>query len=150
MSIYFYKTMKLTNFTDYSIRVLIYLASIENKIATAKEISQYFNISINHIIKVVHNLSMNDYIITKKGNNGGITLKIKASEIRIGDVVRKIEPNFYIVECFNSSKNKCIITHSCKIKNIFKNAEMAFLSELDKYTLADITLDLALINLNPI
>lgn len=131
--------MKLTNFTDYSLRTLMYLASCEKKICTAKEISCCFDISWNHMVKVVHGLSKNGYIISKKGKGGGICLAKDSKDILIGSVIRSTEPSLDIVECFNKKDNKCIISPACELKNILSKASQAFLEELDKYTLLDIT-----------
>ncbi len=131
--------MKLTNFTDYSLRTLMYLAASQKEICTAKEISQCFDISWNHMVKVVHNLSKHGYINSKKGKGGGISLAKNAQEIVIGNVIRNTEASFDIVECFNKKENKCIISPACELKNILSKAYQVFLGELDKYTLFDIT-----------
>jgi Rrf2 family transcriptional regulator, nitric oxide-sensitive transcriptional repressor len=130
--------MKLTNFTDYSLRTLMHLCSCKNNFSTAKEISEFFNISQNHMVKVVHSLSKNGYIISKKGNGGGISLAKNAHEIVIGDVIRDVEINFDIVECFKSQKNQCIISPTCSLKGVLFNAKQAFMNEVNKYTLADL------------
>jgi Rrf2 family nitric oxide-sensitive transcriptional repressor len=116
----------------------MYLCSCKNNFSTAKEISEFFNISQNHVVKVIHSLSKNGYIISKKGNGGGISLAKNANKIIIGDVVRDVEINFDIVECFNSKKNQCIISPNCGLKGILFNAKRAFINELSKHTLADI------------
>lgn len=130
--------MRLTNFTDYSLRILIYLASFEKELCTAREISQRFNISWHHTTKVVHTLAKNRYIISKKGKGGGISLAKSSNEIIIGKVIRDVEGGFDIVECFSKKSNSCIISPACELKNILLKARHAFLEELDKYTLADI------------
>jgi Rrf2 family nitric oxide-sensitive transcriptional repressor len=130
--------MKLTNFTDYSLRTLIYLASSDKELCTAREISECFNISWNHTVRVVHGLSKNGYVIGKKGKGGGITLAKNINEIIIGKVVRDVETNFNIVECLEPKNNNCIISPACILKNVILNARQAFLNELDKYTLLDI------------
>lgn len=131
--------MKLTNFTDYSLRTLMFLASCDNNFSTVKEISEFFKISQNHMVKVVHSLSKNGYIISKKGNGGGISLAKNTNEIVIGDVIRDVEINFDIVECFNAKNNQCVISPICGLKEILFNAKKAFMTELNKYTLADLT-----------
>jgi Rrf2 family nitric oxide-sensitive transcriptional repressor len=117
----------------------MYLASCEKEICTAKEIAQCFNISQNHMVKVVHNLSKSGYVNSKKGKGGGISLAKPDCDIVIGDVIRATETSFDIVECFNQKDNKCKISSVCELKNILSNAFKAFLNELDKYTLLDIT-----------
>lgn len=130
--------MKITQFTDYALRTLIYLACSDKEVCTAKEISQCFNISWNHITRVVNCLSKHGYIKSKKGNGGGIFLARKSGTIIVGEVIRHTEANFAIVECFNTQSNKCIISPFCELKFMFSKACKAFLEELDKYTLHDI------------
>ncbi len=133
------ENVKLTNFTDYSMRALIYLAVHPGRLCTVKEISEAFNISQNHMVKVVHSLSKHRYINTKKGKNGGIELSKPAYHLNVGDIVRTLESDLYIVECFNSDDKRCSITAVCKLKHVLFNAYKAFIGELDKHTLADIT-----------
>lgn len=133
--------MKLTNFTDYSLRALIYIAVHSDHLCTVKEISESFDISYHHMTKVVHSLAKHDYIITKKGKNGGMSLSQSPNKLNVGDIVRTLEPNFYIVECFNTVENSCNITSICQLKHAFSDAYQAFISELNKYTLADIAIN---------
>ena len=100
--------------------------------------SEYFNISKNHMMKITHNLSKKKYINTKKGKGGGIELARESSEINIGELVREIEPDLHIAECFDASSNKCRITEICKLKKVLSSAKKAFMAELDSQTLADI------------
>lgn len=91
------------------------------------------------MVKVLHNLSSQGYIASHKGKGGGFTLSRSSDQLNIGDIVRSIEPDLDIVQCFNIVSNTCKITSACKLKHIFQDAFQAFVSELDKYTIADIT-----------
>jgi len=129
--------MRLTQYTDYSLRVLIYLAHKKEVNVTISELADFYQISRNHLVKVVHNLGLNGYILTIRGKNGGLKLAHPPLEIIIGDVVRSMEPDFDLLECFNPEEDKCVITHSCALKSVIFNARDIFLQELDKHTLAD-------------
>ena len=129
--------MQLTQYTDYSLRVLIYLAKKTEGLATVSEIADYHGISRNHLVKVIHNLATKGFITTTRGRNGGMVLSYPPSKIILGDVVRATEPNFDIAECFNIASNCCVITPSCGLKSIFQEAHMGFIKAMDKYTLAD-------------
>lgn len=130
--------MRLTNYSDYSLRVLIYLATREKDILTnIKEIAEAYDISKNHLMKIIYNLGKMGYIETIRGRKGGIRLALQPSDINIGEIIRKTEEDFYLVECFEHG-NKCVITPICSLKHIFNNALEQFLKELDRYTLEDI------------
>lgn len=130
--------MRLTLYTDYSLRVLLYLAAKEDDLVTITELADFYNISRNHLVKVVHNLGLNGYILTTRGRNGGLKLARPAKEIPIGEVVRSTEPDFDLLECFNPATDKCVISRSCSLKSVLFNAQANFLDVLDQYTLADI------------
>jgi len=129
--------MQLTQYTDYSFRVLIYLAEKPEGLTTVSEIAKFHSISRNHLVKVIHNLATKGFISTTRGRNGGMVLSRPSTMINLGDVVRKTEPNFNIAECFNIGGNCCVITPTCDLKSIFSEAQTGFLQVLDKYTLAD-------------
>ena len=130
--------MKLTNFTDYSLRTLIYLAVYPDRLCTTKEIAAYFKISQNHMVKITHNLSKIGYINTQKGRSGGISLLQSSKEINIGEAIQKLELDFNIVECFNCKENTCKIATVCNLKNVLIRAHKAFMDELSCYTLEDL------------
>lgn len=130
--------MRLTLYTDYSLRVLLYLSGREDEIVTITELADFYKISRNHLVKVVHNLGLKGYILTIRGRNGGLKLAYPANEILVGDVVRSTEPDFDLLECFNPATDKCVISRSCSLKSVISNAQIGFLDVLDKYTLADI------------
>ncbi|OMP67336.1 RrF2 family transcriptional regulator [Domibacillus epiphyticus] len=131
--------MRLTNYSDYSLRVLIYLAAEDqDELVNIKDIAEAYGISKNHLMKIIHNLGKMGYIETIRGRKGGIRLAKPPYEINIGEVIRKTEEDFYIVECFKHEDNKCLITPVCSLKHIFNNALEQFLRVLDQYTLDDI------------
>lgn len=132
--------MQLTQYADYSFRVLIYLARKTEGMSTVSEIAKFHDISRNHLVKVIHNLGTKGFISTTRGRNGGIKLSLPSSMINLGDVVRKTEPNFNIAECFNTELNCCVLTQNCDLKSIFYEAQVEFLKVFDKYTLADAVL----------
>lgn len=132
------KPMQLTQYTDYSLRVLIYLGQKKGEeLATITEIADFYGISRNHLVKVVHNLAIYGFIKTLRGKHGGMRLARSANEIGIGDVVRQTEPNFNIAECFNKTNSNCVISSICDLKNILDEARGNFLKTLDRYTIAD-------------
>ncbi|MGG3800497.1 RrF2 family transcriptional regulator [Metabacillus fastidiosus] len=131
--------MRLTNYTDYSLRVLIYLATkSSDKLSNIKEIAEVYDISKNHLMKVIHDLGKLGVIETIRGRNGGIRLAHHPSSINIGEVVRKTEEDFHIVECFNNEQNQCIISPVCGLKHVLNKALNAYLQVLDEYTLEDL------------
>ncbi len=131
--------MKLTNFTDYSLRVLIYLAADPSRRATISEIAQAFKVSENHLTKVVHLLGRQGWIDTVRGKGGGIVLAMPPEDIRIGRVVRDTEGSDMPAECFAEDGGRCVITRCCRLKGVLAEAVDAFYAVLDQYTLADLT-----------
>lgn len=130
--------MRLTLYTDFSLRVLIYLGTKETRdLSTVQEISDTYNISKNHLTKVVHELGKMGLIETVRGRGGGIRLNAAPEEINIGQLVRKTEDDFHIVECFNKESNMCILSPACRLKGALYEALQAYLAVLDDYTLAD-------------
>lgn len=133
--------MQLTQYTDYSFRVLIFLAQKSSGLSTVTEIASFHGISRNHLVKVIHNLANKGFIVTTRGRNGGMTLSRAPASINLGDVARQTEPNFNIAECFDKEHNRCVITPTCALKSILWEARAAFLGTLDKYTLADVSIE---------
>jgi Rrf2 family transcriptional regulator, nitric oxide-sensitive transcriptional repressor len=129
--------VRLTLYTDYSLRVLLYLASKPDDIATITEISDYYNISRNHLVKVVHHLGLLEFITTTRGKNGGIRLARRPEEILLSDVVRKTEPDMDLLECFNPETDNCVISPACRLKAMLYEGRSAFMAVLEKNTLAD-------------
>lgn len=130
--------MRLTTFTDFSLRVLIFVALKGEARATITEIADAYAISRNHLMKVVHGLSQAGFLRTLKGRSGGIALARPAGEIRVGDVVLAMEDGFALVECFDRAHNRCAITGSCVLKHTLNDALAAFVETLNRRTLADI------------
>jgi Rrf2 family transcriptional regulator, nitric oxide-sensitive transcriptional repressor len=130
--------MKLTSFTDYSLRVLMYLAAAPERRATIAEIAAAFDISENHLTKVVHLLGKQGWIETVRGKGGGLLLARPPADICIGHVVRNTEGVATPAECFESDGGGCLITPCCRLKGVLGEAVTAFYSVLDRYTLADI------------
>lgn len=129
--------MQLTLHTDYSLRVLIYLAQKNDELATISEITDFYRISRNHLVKVVHHLAQENFIHTTRGKHGGVRLARAAKLISIGEVVRRMEPNFDIVECFNNSNQPCKVSPVCTLKEVLHRAGSEFLGLLDQYSVAD-------------
>ena len=130
--------MKLTGFTDYSLRVLIYLAADPSRRATIAEIAKAFDISENHLTKVVHLLGKQGWIETVRGKGGGMLLAKRPQDICIGNVVRDTEGAAVPAECFAPDGGHCAISGCCRLKGVLAEAVNAFYSVLDHYTLADI------------
>lgn len=130
--------MRLTLQTDYSLRVLMYLSLNNKRLTTIKEISDCHDISRNHLMKVVYQLSLLGYIDTIRGKGGGMRLGKQPEAINIGQLVRDIEPDMNIVSCLSDS-DICRLEPGCNLKGVLSEALAAFLAILDKYSLADIT-----------
>jgi len=128
--------MQLTQYTDYSLRTLIYLGLRRDRLSTITEISESYQISRNHLVKVVHQLGAQGLIDTVRGKGGGIRLVSPPDEINIGDVVRRFE-NLTLVECF-SDNDSCVISPSCRLRSVLQEAMRGFMDVLDHYTLKDL------------
>lgn len=129
--------MQLTTHTDYALRLLIYLATSEEKqTGTIQDAARRFDISANHLAKVAQTLVQKNYLISQRGRGGGLKLARSAEEINIGAVVRHTE-NLNLLPCFGED-NACPIQPACKLKNVLGRAQQAFLEVLDEFTLADL------------
>ena len=129
--------MRLTNYSDYALRVLTYLGLKREELSTITEIADCYGISRNHVVKIVHHLGQLGYVDTLRGKNGGIRLARSPEKINIGQVIRHTEASMDIVECF-SNQNSCIIGCSCVLRTAISEALSAFMAVLDDYTLADL------------
>lgn len=129
--------MKLTLYSDYSLRVLMYIARQEHRVQI-DEIANFYGISKNHLTKVVNNLATLGYIETTRGRGGGIRIKMAPEEINIGALIRKTEEHFNLVECFDRETNTCPIAGICGLQGVLSEALSAYLAVLDSYTLDDI------------
>lgn len=129
--------MRLSLFSDYSLRVLIYAALAEDAFQV-EEVARAYGISRNHLVKVVHNLAKLGYLETRRGRGGGIRLGRPATEIRIGKLVRETEGDAVLVECFDAATNTCRLIGNCRLKGVLAEAMGAFYGRLDQQTLADL------------
>lgn len=133
--------MRLTSFSDYSLRILMYAAAQGERLITIEETAFAYGISRAHLMKVANLLTKAGFLRAVRGRSGGLVLARLPTEIRIGEVLRLTEPDFALVECFGSGNgNGCRITSGCRLKGILHEALAAFLSTIDRYTLADLIL----------
>jgi Rrf2 family nitric oxide-sensitive transcriptional repressor len=130
--------MRLTVYTDYALRLLMYLALKEDGLATIAEVAKAYGISRNHLMKVAYELGVAGDIETVRGRNGGLKLSRPVEAIILGDVVRRTEPDMALVPCFGSVDESCAVRPSCVLRRALQKAESAFLEVLDGYTLADL------------
>ena len=130
--------MKLTTFSDYTLRVLMFLALNRNRLATIPEIATAYDISENHLMKVVHQLARSGVIESVRGKGGGIRLAHEPEAIRLGQIVRASEGSAPIVECLSDDAATCRIAPACRLTNILVHAFDALYAALDDYTLADL------------
>ncbi|OMF91545.1 Rrf2 family transcriptional regulator [Paenibacillus sp. FSL R7-0273] len=134
--------MRLTLYTDYSLRILLYLGAKEREaLSTVQGISDAYQISKNHLMKVSHELGKAGYIETVRGRGGGIRLAKTPGRINIGEVVRRMEDDLYLVECFQPSGGNCPISPVCGLKGVLGKALNAYLQVLDQYTLQDLLIN---------
>lgn len=129
--------MKLTTFTDYSLRVLIYLAADPDRRATIAQVAGAYRISEHHLVKVVHFLGRHGWLNNVRGKGGGLELAMPPEFIPLGDVVRATEGEALVAECFGDSGD-CCIAPSCRLRGVLAEAVAAFEAVLDRYTLADL------------
>jgi Rrf2 family transcriptional regulator, nitric oxide-sensitive transcriptional repressor len=130
--------MKLTAFTDYSLRVLIYLATQPERRATIGAIAAAFDISEHHLTKVVHFLGKKGWLANVRGKGGGLELAALPELIGVGDVVRHTEGHPVPAECFEADGGHCSIADICELRGVLGRAVKAFYAVLDQYTLADL------------
>ncbi len=131
-------SMRLAEYTDYSLRVLMYCAAHPEELVTIGELAERHGLSKNHLMKVVNDLARQGLLETTRGRGGGLRLLRPAATIRIGDVVRAAETDFRLVECFDAGVDSCTLSANCRLKSVFGNALRAFFAELDGATLADL------------
>jgi Rrf2 family transcriptional regulator, nitric oxide-sensitive transcriptional repressor len=130
--------MQLTLHADYSLRILLYLTENSDRYVSTREISEAYGISRNHLVRVVQTLHANGFVEVSEGRSGGVKLARDPAEINLGQVVRKTEPNFRIVECFDMEMNTCPIVPVCRLKGILAKALESFLAVLDDCALSDL------------
>ena len=127
--------MQLSRFTDYSVRVLLFSAANPDRLVTLSEISQFYDISLEHLRKVVHNLGKLGYLKTHRGKRGGMQLNIAPCDINIGELILKVEGQTPLIDC---QALNCNIANLCKLSSALERAKHAFFNELRNYTLHDI------------
>lgn len=132
--------MRLTQFTDFSLRLLIYAAAHPDRLVTIEETAKAYGISRTHLTKVANLLTQRGFLRSVRGRAGGVALSKPPARIGLGDVVRATEPDFAIVECFGSNQ-RCVLTPSCRLKGFLGEALQAFLNEIDRHTLEDLVRD---------
>jgi len=130
--------VELTLHTDYALRVLIYLGLRSGKLCQIADIATDYDISRNHLVKVVHRLARGGFVRTFRGKGGGVMLARDPGAIGVGDVVRYAEGPMRLVECFRAGDNRCVITPACTLSAALREAGESFLTVLDRYTIADL------------
>lgn len=130
--------MRLTKFTDFSLRVMIYLACHPDGLSTIAGIARAYDIPSTHLMKVVNRLAQCGYIVTVRGKGGGMRLARAPDTINVGDLVRDTEDNMDIAECFSAEHQDCPMLPACALKSVLVEARKSFLATLDFYRLSDI------------
>ncbi|WP_119165440.1 RrF2 family transcriptional regulator [Algihabitans albus] len=133
--------MRLTSFTDFGLRALMRIASEPSRAFSTAEIAEEFGISRHHLTKVMAALSSAGLVRTRRGTGGGAVLARRPEDIRIGEVLRFLERDQALVECFQSDGGACAITPNCRLRRMLAEAEEAFIGRLNRYTLADCALE---------
>ena len=130
--------MRLSDYTDYTLRVLMYCAAHTDRRVTIAEMADVHRVSKNHLMKIVNDLARQGLLETTRGRGGGLRLLQAPSAIRVGDVLRKAETDFRLVECFDAASDSCTLTPTCRLRTVLGDALSAYFSVLDAVTLADI------------
>jgi Rrf2 family nitric oxide-sensitive transcriptional repressor len=129
--------MKLTQHADYGLRMSMYLALCRPETATVGRMAEALGLSNHHLMKVAQELRREGIFVSHRGRSGGLALAREPSEQSVGQIVRALE-SFEIVECFDESRNRCILTPACGLQGVLSEASLAFLEVLDRYTLAEL------------
>lgn len=130
--------MQLSAYSDYSLRVLMHAALRGTERTTVDEVADTFGISRHHLVKVVHDLGRNGYLLTQRGIGGGFTLARPSEKIRLGDIVRLGEETDRVIECADRENRQCRLFPACRLKDVLDEAAAAFFAVLDDYSLADL------------
>jgi Rrf2 family nitric oxide-sensitive transcriptional repressor len=130
--------MRLTLYTDYSLRVLMYLGLQGDRLTTVSELAESYAISRNHLTKIVHRLGLLGFVETVRGRGGGLRLARPPAEINLGEVVRLMEDDMALVNCFDPRALSCPIANACVLRSALGEALEAFMAVLERYTLADL------------
>jgi Rrf2 family nitric oxide-sensitive transcriptional repressor len=131
-------TMRLAEYTDYTLRVLMYCAAHRDERLTIADLAERHALSKNHLMKIVNDLARQGLLETTRGRGGGLRLVEDPANIRIGDIVRACETDFRLVECFDPSTNACTLSPSCRLKHLLDSALQSYFETLDGATLADL------------
>lgn len=131
--------MRLTTFSDYALRLLMYAAAHSDRLITIDEACRSYRISRGHLMKVANLLTREGFLTAVRGRSGGLKLGMQPKDIRIGAIVRATEPDFAMVECF-ATGNQCIVTQACRLPHMLNEALNSFIRTLDRYTLEDLML----------
>ena len=131
--------MRLTNFSDYTLRLLMFAAAQQERLITIEETAKVYGISRAHLMKIANLLTQAGYLKAVRGRSGGLELAKRPEKIRLGEILRLTEPDFALVECFGAG-NQCVITSRCRLKGALNKALASFVATLDCYTLADLVL----------
>ncbi len=132
--------MRLTSFTDFGLRMLMRMAGDPARAFSTSELAEDLGLSRNHLAKIMQHLSRAGFIDTRRGGGGGAVLARPAADIRLGDIVCLLEEGQPLVECFGAGTGTCSIDGRCGLKARLRSAEVAFLDDLNRSTLADIAL----------
>lgn len=130
--------MRLTYFSDYALRMLIHAGVHSDRLVTVPEIAEAYGVSRHHMVKVSQLLIRLGFLESVRGRNGGLRLARPTTEINVGALVRKTEPDLYLVECFDRENNTCPLVPSCDLKGVLQQAQSEFLRVLDEHTLEDL------------
>lgn len=130
--------MRLSDYTDFTLRVLMYCAAHPARLVTIAEMAEAYCVSKNHLMKVVNDLARNGWLETTRGRGGGVRLMQPPEKVLVGDIVRQAETDFRQVECFDKQNDLCPLTPACRLKLVLSKALKAYFAELDAVTLADI------------
>ncbi|MBL8288719.1 MAG: Rrf2 family transcriptional regulator [Rubrivivax sp.] len=131
--------MRLSEYTDYTLRVLMHCAAKPGERLTIAELAEHHGLSKNHLMKIVNDLARRGLVATTRGRGGGLTLLADPARVTVGDIVRDCETDFRLVECFEAGRNACTLTPSCRLQHLVGDALAAFFAKLDEATLADIS-----------
>ena len=129
--------MRLSLFSDYALRVMMF-AALKEAPFSLTEAAEAYGVSRHHLVKVVNHLAKLGYLETRRGRGGGIALALPADEVRLGQLVRRTETQTALVECFDKVRNTCPIDGACRLKGLLAGAAESFYASLDRHTLADL------------
>lgn len=129
--------MRLTTMTDYALRLLVYIGQNRDRLCTIAEVARVHGISEAHLMKITHQLGLGGWIETVRGKGGGMRLAREPDQINLGELVRRVEPDFALVECLGVA-DLCSLSGNCRLTEVFNGALAAFMARLDAVTLADV------------